>query len=763
MALFRRRLIRVRQEVRGTHVAGDVNMVVTVGPEADLDAASKRLAEKVLSDLEAQIGRLQLSRPVPIAVRWSSTGRPVQGPASVLTGAEQRLAGDVTQLSELMRGGLLRRQLVILGAPGAGKSVAALLLARDLARQLDPKERVPVLLSLSSWRPGVDLRSWIAKHVLALCPALAADYGRDMAERLVGAARVMLVLDGLDELPRSLHAPAVEAIDKAVADGVPLLVTCRAAEYELVVAQSCQYLTRAAVIELEPVDAHTATGFLQASYPEADARWDPIFKRLRSEPGSPLGRALSSPLMLYLARAAYRSGAKDPRELLDPVRFGSQDAVEDHLLEIFIPTVYEKSRDIRYAPRPARRWLRFMARKMRRDGTVDFTWRQVRSPLPVLLSSLLFCGVLSWFGYLFYGIRGGISVIVAAALICGLRKPANAPDDVHGDPTSVLRRRGFADFLVSAIIACAALLGVAYWLSVIVGVASKTAWEYGAAVGVCLGGAVLLGTDWGICKLSHAWFWLTRRLPWRLTAFLQEAHRLGVLRLTGSEYQFRHVRLLEQLSGATWTSGPLKDAESRESETRRRWWTPFRANLPLAGATLILGPLLVMGSIAGGTGGDGLSYQSGDKPATRGPLCPQAPQEGVPSCILSILAWELRANSTMQTALEPTPFLDAHSAAAAGTDLGIKALAGSLEISGCAHSTVQVTITVSGLRLRSFVMGLGSSSVSDPPPLPRELHGNPLVEITLRRLDAQPCTLNFEWISPEVSYDPFKHILKRLS
>jgi hypothetical protein len=39
----------------------------------------------------------------------------------------------------------------------------------------------------------------------------------------------------------------------------------------------------------------------------------------------------------------------------------------------------------------------------------------------------------------------------------------------------------------------------------------------------------------------------TGGLPWRLTAFLEDAHRLGVLRQAGTVYQFRHARLRDRL------------------------------------------------------------------------------------------------------------------------------------------------------------------------------------------------------------------------
>ncbi|MEO3863801.1 hypothetical protein [Acrocarpospora sp. B8E8] len=55
----------------------------------------------------------------------------------------------------------------------------------------------------------------------------------------------------------------------------------------------------------------------------------------------------------------------------------------------------------------------------------------------------------------------------------------------------------------------------------------------------------------------HAWFVFmiaaarlasARRLPWRLIAFLDDAHRLGMLRAVGPIYQFRHAELHDHLA-----------------------------------------------------------------------------------------------------------------------------------------------------------------------------------------------------------------------
>lgn len=53
---------------------------------------------------------------------------------------------------------------------------------------------------------------------------------------------------------------------------------------------------------------------------------------------------------------------------------------------------------------------------------------------------------------------------------------------------------------------------------------------------------------WGWFLVTRFWLCGTGRLPWRLMAFLDEAHRRGVLRQAGAAYEFRHARLQEQLA-----------------------------------------------------------------------------------------------------------------------------------------------------------------------------------------------------------------------
>lgn len=58
----------------------------------------------------------------------------------------------------------------------------------------------------------------------------------------------------------------------------------------------------------------------------------------------------------------------------------------------------------------------------------------------------------------------------------------------------------------------------------------------------------------------RCWLPLQGRLPWRVTAFLEDAHHRGVLRQSGAVYLFRHALLHEHLAAA-----------ARETRQGRRW------------------------------------------------------------------------------------------------------------------------------------------------------------------------------------------------
>lgn len=360
----------------------------TVTAAADnvmLSEASIVLARAVRDQWRAEVDIRSLNHPDPIQVRWSSTERPVSAsPSSVLGTAAPggrplrlHLRGDVTQIVEMFNR-LPYRQLVILGAPGAGKSVMALLLTLEMLTAREEGSPVPVLLSLSSWNPTIEhLLAWIVRRIREDYPGLANTdlYGHDAPQRLLGEGKVIPVLDGLDEIPKELRAESISGIVRAFGRSQPFIITCRIEEYEDAVASAGHVLGSAAVVEIMPIDISQIIAYLSSLGPASQARWSPVFARLQQDPNGPIAIALSTPLAVWLARIAYSDAGSRPEELLDSTRFYNQEAIEDHLLDAFVPAVYNSRPSapgdrprMRVDPGDADRWLRFLARSLSRDS-----------------------------------------------------------------------------------------------------------------------------------------------------------------------------------------------------------------------------------------------------------------------------------------------------------------------------------------------------------------------------------------------------------
>ncbi|WP_405563624.1 NACHT domain-containing protein [Streptomyces phaeochromogenes] len=140
------------------------------------------------------------------------------------------------------------------------------------------------------------------------------------------------------------------------------------------------------------------------------------------------------------------------------------------------------------------------------------------------------------------------------------------------DPVTTVR----ADRLVTLVGCCAGLLLVTlpYNLNAVLQLADPAkpgpAYDNVLTAFVC----ALLGvgpTGLMLAMAAHAWPYYTAarlllatrgRLPWKLQHFLDDAHRLGILRQVGPLYQFRHARLQEHLARTVHVPGPRNPSSS---------------------------------------------------------------------------------------------------------------------------------------------------------------------------------------------------------
>jgi NACHT domain len=415
----------------------------------DLHDQADRLATAVRKQWDEEIGRRELNARCPLPVRWVAADATLfdewgalQALATVGIGwrgdrpsAWARGPAELAGAGDALKGVLKRvptGRLVVLGEPGSGKTTLMVRLVLDMLAVREDGGTVPVLVSLASWNPQADdLNSWLAAQ-------LSSDLGlADMGvSNLRGAAllRALLderllvpILDGLDEIPSAARAIAVTQINNALQPGESCVVTCRTNEFrEALRAPGGPETTlrAAAGIQLCPLESSSDTEkvaaylLTDAGGPEAKSRWAQVIDRLN--PATPVGQALTTPLMVMLACTAYNprpgGGAaepRDPAELCAPALTSRAD-VELYLLDAFIPAAFSVNPDVagRWNTAKACDWLVFLARHL--DTTLDTTelawWQLNRAVRPVVLGLLA-------------GLVAGLGAAVAAGLGTAVHGP----------------------------------------------------------------------------------------------------------------------------------------------------------------------------------------------------------------------------------------------------------------------------------------------------------------------------------------------------
>lgn len=356
-------------------------------PQIDVSERADDLANIVEEQWEAEADARQLRIPQVLPLSWVRTDRPrdPQYPGRVV---RDRLAGrtdgrfdDVASKIAADFRQIHSGRLVVVGEPGSGKTVLTILLTLGLLQKRGDGEPMPVLLAASSWDPVREsLDDWVIR-------TLAESYyaGRmQIPQQLLNRRLVMPILDGLDEIPEPARRGAVRALNHAVGGERPVVVACRTAEYSELITDGAPTLRQAPVVKVLPVQAEDVVAHLsRAEWPPGTC-WDGIYAELQTCPQGPVGTALSTPLMIALARTVYQRLGGDPGELLDGSRFDCRHAIEDHLTDRFIDAAYAPDRLPSGEPVvrtrspwkavQARAWLTFLAVYLHRHRERDLAW-----------------------------------------------------------------------------------------------------------------------------------------------------------------------------------------------------------------------------------------------------------------------------------------------------------------------------------------------------------------------------------------------------
>jgi hypothetical protein len=403
-------------------------------------SAARRLAGKVREREENVLARLlaDIGEPQPAKLEFSQ-------PKLLYwrtDGGDRR--GSLAQIESYYRQ-LRRGRLVVLGEAGAGKTVLAITLIRDLTAAIvatSPSQEgsegpivVPVRLSLPAFDPvpgernldevltdrvAEQLERWLADHLVTV-------YGVKLrtAQALVTQGWILPVLDGLDEMDPvdemdplrvwpSRAASVLRALNRPTGVGLRRVVlTCRTERYAQLTDYSldnvgintggeAEFSTRvvsarneplvvqdATVVMVEPLTAANVLAYLIHRFPDpvnvdrCQPRWHPVTDRLAlNEPGDPLVTALQSPLRLFLTVTAYRHEDSRPSELTG---LATDAQFDEHLFPQLVPAVLQQNRHQpaaqQYTAQAVTRWLTTLAHHLAWQGEQGGSFSDLRLDL----------------------------------------------------------------------------------------------------------------------------------------------------------------------------------------------------------------------------------------------------------------------------------------------------------------------------------------------------------------------------------------------
>jgi hypothetical protein len=283
-----------------------------------VDTLADLLAQKVYGQWRNAATERVLLVPTPIPLRWSLSSLEVTGHVAAATGgagdgppafpplpgqaavteAQLRAIGGRRELHALYSG-IASGRVVVLGAPGAGKTGTAILLLLDALEHRDSlddtaraRAPVPVLFTAHGWDPNTcSVQDWLSTELATNYRMFQHRRGNLEAAALVTAEKVALILDGLDEMPAGLRPAALQALSDA-----PFRVVLLTRNQEMVNAARRRWLVGAIAVQLHDVAGPDAADYLQRALTgPPPAGWARLLTTLCEHPYGVLARGLSTP------------------------------------------------------------------------------------------------------------------------------------------------------------------------------------------------------------------------------------------------------------------------------------------------------------------------------------------------------------------------------------------------------------------------------------------------------------------------------------
>lgn len=264
-----------------------------------------------------------------------------------------------TSMLEIFQEIGMGRSLLILGAPGSGKTTMLLELTRQLIERAreDVTEPIPVVFNLSSWTEKLTLADWLARelNVIYTIP-------KKTAPTWVKENKMLLLLDGLDEVRLESRNKCVDAINQfRKENGLTSMGVCsRIQDY----AELKTRLSFDGAIEIQQLTSKQVDEYFK--------RFGEGLEGIRQllERNAVLHEMAETPLFLSIMTLAYRD-----TETKDILVSKNLEVQRKHLFNTYIEHMFERperSKNKRFKKQDILHWLSWLAHKMIDNNQVPY-------------------------------------------------------------------------------------------------------------------------------------------------------------------------------------------------------------------------------------------------------------------------------------------------------------------------------------------------------------------------------------------------------
>ncbi len=251
--------------------------------------------------------------------------------------------------------------LLILGEPGAGKTITLLELARDLIVQAEHNinQPIPVVFNLSAWaNEKITIAQWLVQELNT-----KYQVSKEIGQAWIKNQQLLLLLDGLDEVGFDLRDACVTAINKFSQEyGETRIVVCsRVEDYEVLPHR----LRFQGAVFIQPLTLEQIYRYLQ----NAGLPLSALYTALKAD--TIMQELAQSPLMLSIMTLAYQDlSVTDLPEM-------NLEQRRQHLFDKYIQRMFSRrSISNQYSQKLATRWLIWLAKKLKiQSQTVFFIER----------------------------------------------------------------------------------------------------------------------------------------------------------------------------------------------------------------------------------------------------------------------------------------------------------------------------------------------------------------------------------------------------